>query len=119
MSFGVDSDGNYGYYKVGADTVTPFSYLRTGTFDNDGKDHLVTLGYKPSYVIIVTDHVCFSYTNGDMTVYNTSWGGYTLTPSDSNGQSMIKIFETGFNFIGMSYRSSSIGWPGCKWFAFK
>ena len=25
LKFGVDSDGNYGYIKVGADTVTPFS----------------------------------------------------------------------------------------------
>ena len=24
MKFGIDSDGNYGYIKVGADTVTPF-----------------------------------------------------------------------------------------------
>lgn len=24
MSFGVDADGNYGYIKAGADTVTPF-----------------------------------------------------------------------------------------------
>lgn len=26
LKFGIDSDGNYGYYKDGADTVTPFSY---------------------------------------------------------------------------------------------
>lgn len=24
LRFGIDSDGNYGYYKVGADTITPF-----------------------------------------------------------------------------------------------
>ena len=25
LSFGIDTDGNYGYYKDGADTVTPFN----------------------------------------------------------------------------------------------
>ena len=25
MKFGIDSDGNYGYIKAGADSVTPFS----------------------------------------------------------------------------------------------
>lgn len=102
---------------VGADTVFPFNRWDTGTFDDDGKEHSVVLGYRPSYAIVVTDYITFSYTNSDMTVYNTSWGGYTLKPSDSNAQSMIKVSDDGFTFIGMSYRSSS--WPGCKWFAFK
>lgn len=30
IRFGVDSDGNYGYYKVGADSVTPFKTGGTG-----------------------------------------------------------------------------------------
>ena len=31
LSFGIDADGNYGYYKDGADTVTPFRNGRDGT----------------------------------------------------------------------------------------
>ena len=29
ITFGIDSDGNYGYIKAGADTVTPFNGLRS------------------------------------------------------------------------------------------
>lgn len=32
IRFGIDSDGNYGYYKVGADTLTPFK-SGSGTLD--------------------------------------------------------------------------------------
>ena len=34
MKFGIDSDGNYGYIKAGADTVTPFSSGVRGTILN-------------------------------------------------------------------------------------
>ena len=30
MKFGIDSDGNYGYIKAGADSVTPFSSRNIG-----------------------------------------------------------------------------------------
>ena len=47
FNFGIDENGNYGYIKVGADSVTPFSYLSlvpvylTGIYDryvSGGKD---------------------------------------------------------------------------------
>lgn len=31
IRFGIDADGNYGYYKAGADTVTPFKTKDSGT----------------------------------------------------------------------------------------
>ena len=35
FSFGIDSNGNYGYKKIGADTVIPFKYYENiGTIDN-------------------------------------------------------------------------------------
>ena len=30
FNFGIDANGNYGYYKDGADTVTPFNNIKTG-----------------------------------------------------------------------------------------
>ena len=60
IKFGVDSDGNYGYIKPGADTVTPFKDLTWGT---PFKTHLnipndffvsVTISFpKPPKIIIV------------------------------------------------------------------
>lgn len=54
ITFGVDSNGNYGYKKVGADTVTPF---RTG-----GGDPTVNGSLKQC-----TSNV--GYTGGSITVY--------------------------------------------------
>ena len=40
FGFGIDSNGNYGYIKRGADTVTPFKSVEcktgSGTYSNDG-----------------------------------------------------------------------------------
>ena len=34
FSFGIDAQGNYGYFKAGADTVTPFkTFIKIGTID--------------------------------------------------------------------------------------
>ncbi len=33
LTFGVDADGNYGYIKAGADTVTPFSSQNAYTYN--------------------------------------------------------------------------------------
>lgn len=50
MKFGIDSDGNYGYIKAGADTVTPFngnkqsktvSFTTTLSDKNNGYKNLV------------------------------------------------------------------------------
>ena len=59
MKFGVDSDGNYGYIKAGADTVTPFSSMNS-TFENiEGHTITATHDYKAiitsSYQDVATD----------------------------------------------------------------
>ena len=53
MKFGIDSDGNYGYIKVGADSVTPFSsnkrYSYSWTsYNNELKT--LTLEIEPKYI---------------------------------------------------------------------
>ena len=62
IRFGIDADGNYGYYKVGADTVTPF---KTG----DGNSYGVYIS-KVDRVnktlndfIITTHNIKTSYSN--------------------------------------------------------
>lgn len=48
--FGVDDQGNYGYYKAGADTVTPFSIasIMPDTFSIKGTGHFSGVGYDSS-----------------------------------------------------------------------
>ena len=54
FGFGIDSNGNYGYIKAGADTVTPFKRVEYGNtsfkVDTDVK---ITLGFKPKVLFIV------------------------------------------------------------------
>lgn len=53
MKFGIDSSGNYGYIKAGADSVTPFSsikrYSYSWTSSNDEQKTL-TLEIEPKYI---------------------------------------------------------------------
>lgn len=54
FDFAIDANGNYGYIKVGADTVTPFKRVEYGNtsfkVDTDVK---ITLGFKPKVLFIV------------------------------------------------------------------
>lgn len=43
LQFGVDENGNYGYIKIGADTVTPFKQIQTF--------HFITGDYEYSYSV--------------------------------------------------------------------
>ena len=53
MKFGIDSNGNYGYIKAGADSVTPFSsnkrYSYSWTSSNNEQKTL-TLEIEPKYI---------------------------------------------------------------------
>ena len=55
MKFGIDSNGNYGYIKAGADSVTPFSsnkrYSYSWTSSNNEQKTL-TLEIEPKYIAL-------------------------------------------------------------------
>lgn len=67
FKLGVDKDGNYGYIKVGADSVTPFNSSKmvqgTSSMVGYGQWTKVTLGFKPKAVM----------------AYCQSGGGYLIT----------------------------------------
>ena len=51
FKFGIDADGNYGYIKAGADSVTPFSKTSSiylGSFNGSGTFYLRDYGIKES-----------------------------------------------------------------------
>ena len=105
IKFGVDSDGNYGYIKPGADTVTPFSKLKQGepfnislSIPNDflKNDISITFPKPPKMVIAqlpgheLTHYPAWlgfvNYDNKDTTIncdlatgWNGRGGGYSCT----------------------------------------
>ena len=54
LRFGVDAEGNYGYKKAGADTVTPFKSSVTvgGTFTVNPSVTNFELGFKPRSIMV-------------------------------------------------------------------
>ena len=54
MKFGIDSDGNYGYIKVGADTVTPFNSIKKykNTIINFNENDNVLCDLSSSFTIV-------------------------------------------------------------------
>ena len=55
LRFGVDEDGNYGFYKVGADSVTPFSNII---------DKLVNGSWETKQIYSTNQVTTFDVTNG-------------------------------------------------------
>ena len=70
FKFGVDDNGNYGYYKAGADTVTPFKSAKAsgiGDFHNGfGIDTVDEFVYKfeNSMAVSINDSIKFTWNGG-------------------------------------------------------
>ena len=111
FEFGIDENGNYGYIKEGADSVTPFNQMVKGTSDAAGYSTAtkVTLGFKPRAVF----------------AYCKSGGGYLLTwfyaedlintrlirsGSTSQDENKITIYDDGFSWtsVDSSWGSQTI-----------
>lgn len=92
MTFGIDSNGNYGYIKAGADSVTPFSSYNVKTSTSLGKTDATT----KSISITVPAGV----KRGILICVSTAWdsGGSQSTPTG-----------TGIKTISSRYNVSKIG----------
>ncbi len=98
MSFGVDEDGNYGYIKAGADTVTPFKsgsailvwsvYGLSGgiTFKNTGRVTFTVLNYVTAGNVGV-----YGTTSPTDLLNNGHLYGYFKTDAGAN---MAQVIET-------------------------
>ena len=97
LSFGIDSKGNYGYYKydetVGADTLVPFKnnnhYIIEGTVSGGG-----TIFYEQYFTATRTS----KYMIVDETVLNTAnlWR-YSLAVNNKNDTANYKYLNHGAN----------------------
>lgn len=60
--FGVDSEGNCGYIPTGADTVIPFSRVKTGVVKmSTASTVTIELGFKPKYLAMCSSAMMFIY----------------------------------------------------------
>lgn len=109
FKFGIDADGNYGYYKAGADTVTPFKTgdkIINSRFPNGkslvGLDSFVLTSngrtYKQGSTVTVTE---LNTTIGDNKVPNGSIRIYNKGGSGVSGMAFTPdyIDLTDINFI--------------------
>ncbi len=126
FKFGIDSNGNYGYIKVGADTVTPFKdtdnitilnsscLISGGTFNfnipNNFNGHLLLTAYTHYPCMSSTSSIKFSDNNvkllkilvdSFMFENTSSWGGYVRY-----GKAIYKIITQ--NKCTLSINVSSI-----------
>ena len=102
FKLGIDANGNYGYYKDGADTVTPFSQMAKGTSTYSGysKATKVTLGWKPRAVM------AYCVSGGGYVIswfYAEGLLNHNLRRSTSNytGSDMISVDDTGFSWTSI------------------
>lgn len=77
--FGIDESGNYGYYKVGADTLTPFSSGGSGIVE------IINMNYPVDYECSMTDGITTLYapdTSGLARFEVPNEGTWTITATD-------------------------------------
>ena len=114
FAFGIDADGNYGYYKAGADTVTPFKTgdkIINSRFPNGkslvGLDSFVLTSngktYKQGSTITISENTTKigdnKVPNGSIRIYNKSGGanGMAFTPD------YIDLTDINFIFTSSVY----------------
>ena len=96
IKFGIDSSGNYGYYKVGADTVTPFK---------TGNENKIT-GYK----IMSKNTTSGTFDVGDWKICIINYRGST---SNSDHYTRIYVKST-LQWFNSKTPSSNIS-SGCTY----
>lgn len=102
LTFGVDKNGNYGYKKVGADTVIPFknaiaedvNYVLTTTaivhhLDLANHKELIILGYGGSYSDVQYTRYSLVYNLTDDSMFNKLIS--TVCPLHSGGVTYIEV----------------------------
>lgn len=94
ITFGVDTNGNYGYKKVGADTVIPF---KTGTTSINYKSFIqyettesLTLGVSRS-TITPNNFLDFDFSNTNVSNYNKLI--FVFVSSSSNTSYPVILYE--------------------------
>lgn len=101
VKFGIDSEGNYGYIKAGADTVTPFNIIDSFTVNvdasssNPGSDYCTT-----------TISNLENYTTLTATIKSTGYSGYKSYKITSSDTTLASGKDSGDHIIDISLYSS-------------
>lgn len=114
MSFGVDADGNYGYIKAGADTVTPFKDTETIMSDvgfncrtvinsayNSKGTLLTQVGYNApddGVLKIICNNTHYRFANQNVSSGNKQWHTISINGSTvlntQNGDAVVNTILT-------------------------
>lgn len=96
MRFGIDADGNYGYIKAGADSVTPFNtcyYVGEGT-SFDIKTMFPNMWDKLTVDNFLTGYGTCTYSNGLLTISdNVVSGSVTATVPAGTGVTITESYR--------------------------
>ena len=108
MKFGIDSDGNYGYIKAGADTVTPFNIsnydVKASAVGYQGSSSRATISITVPDGVKKGVLVCASTGWGTSPAQDTPTGNGIKTLSskyrkntNSSASCLMSIYECEFN----------------------
>lgn len=100
IRFGIDANGNYGYYKVGADTVTPF---KTGELGNGFPYRITTFTFYNQTFEVYQNSVLIT-----TAIFDENGSAVIVLPAE--GEYILKCngFEKIFNFIYNSKDFSTV-----------
>ena len=82
LKFGIDSDGNYGYIKAGADSVTPFSSIKRYSYSwtsSNNEQKTLTLEIEPKYIAFTVGGIAQS-----VTLYDVEKQEYIINTTGAN-----------------------------------
>lgn len=108
VKFGVDAQGNYGYFKVGADTVTPFSNMKVRYYNNATQGDIVSIpdSNKKKFMFIGKPKAMFFFLGrmaNDSYQHYMYWDDSMLDVakgfSGGNIINEMKVVEIGSNYV--------------------
>ena len=104
IRFGIDENGNYGYFKAGADSVTPFSILpvELPNFVLDGTKKITTDYYPGPNTTIE-----YSYKQLEITTLQQRFFGADF---NSSGNPSIQCYINGSGNFGYSLNNTGASW---------
>ena len=100
FKFGIDENGNYGYYKVGADTVTPF---KSGGSDFDFLIPVYKNGIWYNVDGISVEQKYEVTENEDSMTLNTTASGIVLNNNTGGSISIVVVLKEPVTSIKMQY----------------
>ena len=116
IRFGIDEDGNYGYYKVGADSVTPFknntNFIEVGQWEiTDETETTIQIGIEGAenltasdFVLHITDIQYYNHGSGNRGTISSM----PYIESYSNKELILRDITTTIHTGGIVYTSGKV-----------